>query len=1025
MGAIADRPFTAREPSSDSLPAVPEPSQRRPAWSGLPLVAANHRLEVGAEAIADAIMRENTPPALERVRSASDARAPESARSATPGGTPLPADTRRFFERRFGTDFAGIRIHTDGAAERAARSMNASAFTHRGDVHMASDALRQGTQSGLHLIAHELAHTLQPEVADGILVARSVDDWLTGSPNIVGLSYTQLLGEIDELLQWQGRQIQSSADTIRIEEALAALRKEAAKREAAGKPPGRGRRRRPRRGRRGSADEEPPLPARRPRILIEMTSVYYHDPAEMRAEYDLIMEWLPRRDLARPERQILEQERDNLAPQLQEDRSRVVARRQAERLQTALTPADQDVGRAVEVAARAIVGIVADPNDPGLFYLYHANERVPISATQAATLRQDIGTQLRHGHRLIAGRVEYYWGRYQAQVEINEDTFLIDDIAGWLGGVRDPGAELRRRRARILRELASLDGHIREGRLVEAAAMLAPIERQSQVIRAVSRAFYEGYIEGAETAVRGLELTRDVSFAIAGSIAAVVAAPVVAGVVAGTGATGIGAGILTTAGTGLVVGTGTGIVRGTSAATGQLVAGGSGAEISEAFIGESVRGFKEGFMSGAAGGAARVLGPALGVGTSLGGQVARRAATGAIVDGTTAMVETLLRGGTAEEAISAGLRSAALSVPGSVVGSSGNRLVRELGGPLAAGATAYAGSIASGATPDDAIRAAGLAVTTNIVMTRTTHTPETDARLESRGREIGQGIRSTAGQVRSTSMQMTGAVMIGTAEPIPALRSGGGSSMSVQPDLPPVSARTQAGSATQPEGETIIPTSTPTQAPQQEPAMQPQAASQQPTFADTEAAFQHLGQELGTELPRPASTPPRRQQVESAFQDAQAAGWVDQQGNPVRVGAVVQEHGAAADVRAATGQTGQTRQSAHIGATSLLRTLQGYSRRLALTVLMPPPQHQAFDRHWMRWISNRRRAIRAFGSSDFRAPLTDVLEAQRQAIRQTPGLSDQQRGTLEMLLQREVHTLASTLPNGMSTLVPLPAVLGS
>ena len=306
-------------------------------------------------------------------------------------------------------------------------------------------------------------------------------------------------------------------------------------------------------------------------------------------------------------------------------------------------------------------------------------------------------------------------------------------------------------------------------------------------------------------------------------------------------------------------------------------------------------------------------------------------------------------------------------------------------------------------------------------MSRATHTPEADARLEARGREIGTSIKGTATQVRSTARRMTAAVMSGTAEPVPALRpSGGGSSISAQVETPsaggqaptnPVQTQPGAGTTaptqTQPVVETTAPTSTPTKVPQQVEtaptsttstsaattqstaeglaAGQAQTASQQPTHPSTEGAFRQLGQELGTQPGRPPSTASRREQIESAVQDAQAAGWVDQQGNPTGVHAVVQEHGEASGVRAATGQTGQTRQSAHVGVTSLLRTLQGYSRRLALTVLMPPAQHRAFDQHWMRWISNRRRAIRAFGSTDFRAPLTDVLDAQRQAIRQTPG----------------------------------------
>ncbi len=216
----------------------------------------------------------------------------------------------------------------------------------------------------------------------------------------------------------------------------------------------------------------------------------------------------------------------------------------------------------------------------------------------------------------------------------------------------------------------------------------------------------------------------------------------VAGLATGAGLTGVSAGVVTTVGTGLVVGTGSAAVRGTSAVAGHVIAGSSAQEISEAFFSESVRGFREGFMSGAAGGAARVLGPALGVGTQLSGQVVRRIAAGAIVDGTSAMVETLLQGGSIKDAVAAGLGSAALSVPGSIVGSSGNRLVRELGGPLTAGAIAYKSAIDAGASPEEAMAAAGLAVTSNLAMGRATHGAEADAALEARGRALGEKARA-------------------------------------------------------------------------------------------------------------------------------------------------------------------------------------------------------------------------------------------------------------------------------------------
>jgi hypothetical protein len=50
------------------------------------------------------------------------------------GGSPLPAAERAFFERRFGRSFDDVRIHTGADADRAARSINARAFTWGHDV---------------------------------------------------------------------------------------------------------------------------------------------------------------------------------------------------------------------------------------------------------------------------------------------------------------------------------------------------------------------------------------------------------------------------------------------------------------------------------------------------------------------------------------------------------------------------------------------------------------------------------------------------------------------------------------------------------------------------------------------------------------------------------------------------------------------------------------------------------------------------------------------------------------------------
>ncbi|HEU4328713.1 MAG TPA: DUF4157 domain-containing protein [Roseiflexaceae bacterium] len=77
------------------------------------------------------------------------------------GGQPLPAGERDFFERRFGHDFSQIRIHADDHAAQTARTLNARAFTVGNDIAFDTDEYRPGSESGRHLLAHELTHTIQ------------------------------------------------------------------------------------------------------------------------------------------------------------------------------------------------------------------------------------------------------------------------------------------------------------------------------------------------------------------------------------------------------------------------------------------------------------------------------------------------------------------------------------------------------------------------------------------------------------------------------------------------------------------------------------------------------------------------------------------------------------------------------------------------------------------------------------------------------------------------------------------------
>lgn len=75
-------------------------------------------------------------------------------------GMPLPANDAGFFSAGMAADLSGVRLHTGGRADRAARSVGARAFALGRDIVFAEGAYRPGTGEGRHLLAHELAHVV-------------------------------------------------------------------------------------------------------------------------------------------------------------------------------------------------------------------------------------------------------------------------------------------------------------------------------------------------------------------------------------------------------------------------------------------------------------------------------------------------------------------------------------------------------------------------------------------------------------------------------------------------------------------------------------------------------------------------------------------------------------------------------------------------------------------------------------------------------------------------------------------------
>jgi hypothetical protein len=97
---------------------------------------------------------------------------PEQLQATKGKGHPLDGGTRNAMESGFGTDFSQVRIHTGSDAVNLNRDLGAQAFTYGEDIYFDEGKYQPGTQSGDHLLAHELTHTIQQGAVSGKTVQK-------------------------------------------------------------------------------------------------------------------------------------------------------------------------------------------------------------------------------------------------------------------------------------------------------------------------------------------------------------------------------------------------------------------------------------------------------------------------------------------------------------------------------------------------------------------------------------------------------------------------------------------------------------------------------------------------------------------------------------------------------------------------------------------------------------------------------------------------------------------------------------
>jgi Domain of unknown function (DUF4157) len=145
----------------------------------LTIGASNDPLELEADRVADRVMSaspssvvNSAPPRIQRftgqTAGQADLVAPASVDSVLSSpGSPLDAGLQQDMGQRFWHDFSRVRVHTDAAAARSARDVNANAYTVGQDIVFGAGRFDPGTQSGRRLIAHELTHVVQQSAVLG------------------------------------------------------------------------------------------------------------------------------------------------------------------------------------------------------------------------------------------------------------------------------------------------------------------------------------------------------------------------------------------------------------------------------------------------------------------------------------------------------------------------------------------------------------------------------------------------------------------------------------------------------------------------------------------------------------------------------------------------------------------------------------------------------------------------------------------------------------------------------------------
>ncbi|BAY90664.1 MULTISPECIES: eCIS core domain-containing protein [unclassified Tolypothrix] len=123
----------------------------------------------------------------------------ESRLQSQSSGSPLDTNTRTEMEGAFNADFSGVQIHTGSEAATLNQDLGARAFTHKNQIFFNAGEYQPESQSGKHLLAHELTHTLQ----QGASVQRSQNATSQTSESMIQGSWWDDLIDFADDVGWR------------------------------------------------------------------------------------------------------------------------------------------------------------------------------------------------------------------------------------------------------------------------------------------------------------------------------------------------------------------------------------------------------------------------------------------------------------------------------------------------------------------------------------------------------------------------------------------------------------------------------------------------------------------------------------------------------------------------------------------------------------------------------------------------------------------------------------------------------